>query len=153
MSTAPRPQVSGRVSHLERIRVSDAMHPGAITCTPDAPLRTVAERMAADHIHCVVVPDLSGRGRSDWGVVSDADLIRAAAGGDVDALKAGDIAAAETLTVSDEDSVARAVHLMHEHRVSHLVVVAASSGRPVGVLSSLDVAAVLTSVAPGTPPA
>jgi CBS domain-containing protein len=34
---------------------------------------------------------------------------------------------------------------MSEHRVAHLVVLGAASGRPVGILSALDVVAVLGS--------
>jgi CBS domain-containing protein len=36
-----------------------------------------------------------------------------------------------------------AIHQMHEGRTHHLVVVAEGSGRPVGVLSTLDVAQAL----------
>ena len=38
------------------------------------------------------------------------------------------------------DTLLHATHLMEQHGVTHLVVVAEEGGRPVGVLSTLDVA-------------
>jgi CBS domain-containing protein len=131
-----------RAPRLERVRVADVMHPGVVTCPAQATAREVAGVMATHRIHCVAVPDLPGAGAGSWGMVSDLDLIAAAATGDADARSAVEIGATETLTVSDGDSVDRAVQLMAEHEVAHLVVVAAS-GRPVGVLSTLDVAGLL----------
>lgn len=52
---------------------------------------------------------------------------------------AGDIAT-QPVPVSSEDRLDRAAQLMVEHKVEHLIVFGAADGRPVGVLSSLDVA-------------
>ena len=41
------------------------------------------------------------------------------------------------------DLLDRAVHLLSEHQAERLVVVGAATGRPVGVLSTLDVAGLL----------
>jgi CBS domain-containing protein len=51
--------------------------------------------------------------------------------------------AADLPTVGVDQSLDRARKLMVEHEVSHALVVDARSGRPVGVLSSLDVAGLL----------
>jgi CBS domain-containing protein len=51
-------------------------------------------------------------------------------------------AAAEPVTVSADDSLQRAAQLMHEHGVSHLIVIDTAGGYPLGVLSTLDIAAV-----------
>jgi predicted transcriptional regulator len=75
--------------------------------------------------------------------VSDLDLVGAAAAGHVEALTAGELATGAQVCISDDDQLDRAAELMSTHRVAHLVVVGAASGRPVGILSALDLAAVL----------
>jgi CBS domain-containing protein len=140
VSTVNRPHAP----RLEHVRVADAMHAGVVTCAADTPLRDVARIMVEHHIHCVAIPDIEGKGLAAWGIVSDLDIVGAAAAGSVDGRTAGDIAASEALAISDDDVLDRAVQLMSEHDVAHLVVVGAASGRPVGVLSTLDVAGLLT---------
>lgn len=130
---------------LEAVRVADAMHPGVLSCEPDTPLAEVAATMAGRRVHCVVVVHYRGAGAPPrWSVVSDLDLVAAAGR---DELTAGEIAATEALTVTPAATLAHASRLMTEHQVSHLVVVARESGRPVGVLSTLDVAAFLAAAA------
>ena len=60
---------------------------------------------------------------------------------DVDERTANDIAGTELLTVEPDETLERAAQMMAEHEVNHVVVV--SDQRPIGVLSSLDVAASL----------
>jgi hypothetical protein len=40
---------------LEHATVSDAMHPGILSCETDATLTGVARLMATHHVHCVAV--------------------------------------------------------------------------------------------------
>jgi CBS domain-containing protein len=140
----PRPRGSYRTPAFEHANVSDAMRPGVISCPADTSLRSVAQMMAQQHIHSVVVTDLLRSGAEDgaWGVVSDIDLLRAV-GEDVDERTAGDVAGTELPTVTPDDRLARAAQLMAEHEVTHLLVVTPSTGAPLGVLSSLDVAGVV----------
>ena len=63
---------------LRHARVSDAMRPGVITCPPDSSMRDVARMMVTNHIHAVVVRGVKDSGA--WGVVTDRDLVAAAAG-------------------------------------------------------------------------
>ena len=74
-----------------------------------------------------------------WGVVSDLDLVRAALVGD-EGRTAGDLTVTEPVAVEPSASLSVAARLMDEHRTTHLVVV--DRERPVGVISSLDVAGV-----------
>jgi CBS domain-containing protein len=129
---------------LAEIQVGEAMHPGIFVCPPETPLRAVARMMATYRIHCVVV--LAGVEQTDdervpWGVVSDLDLA-SAAGDDVDERTAGGTAATPLVTVTADESLERAAQLMTEYQTAHLVVVDAS-GRPNGVLSTLDLARLL----------
>lgn len=146
MAQVPRVQLGDRTPlvypALGRLRVIDAMHPGLISCSLDTPLRTVARMMATYRVHAILVTahgeeQLPGGGV--WGIVSDADLLRAAEAGDSDEQMARTIAATPVLTVTTSEQLARAAQLLVEHEVSHLIVIEPLSARPIGVLSTLDV--------------
>jgi len=123
--------------------VVDAMRVGLITCPPDAPLVDVARTMATYRVHCVVVETRNAAAERRWGVVSDIDLDRAASVGGL-YRRAADVATSPPVTVAADAPLGRALALMSSHDVSHLVVVQGHSSQPVGVLSALDVADVLT---------
>ena len=121
--------------------VSTAMHPGVITCHPGATLRDVARMMANIGIHAVVVwGDAEDDAEGAWGIVSDLDLVSAAARGERLAGTAVGAARTEVVTVDARDTLLQAANLMEQHRTTHLVVVDGGKGRPIGVLSTLDVA-------------
>lgn len=131
---------------LRELRVIDAMHPGLISCSLDTPLRTVARMMATYRVHAILVTahgeeELPGGGL--WGIVADTDLLRAAEAADIDEQAARTIAATPVVTVASSDALARAAQVMVEHEASHLVVIERRSERPIGVLSTLDVARAL----------
>ena len=127
------------------VRVSDAMTTGLISCTPESSLRAVARLMATHLVHAVYVFDYRAEDDEDsqlWGLVSDLDLV-AAARADIEARTAGDSAVTPLVTVRSDDSLDRAAQLMAENGVSHLAVIDPKTRRPVGVLSSLDIARVV----------
>jgi CBS domain-containing protein len=132
---------------LAELRAIDAMHPGMISCPPETPLRTVARMMASYRVHAIVVHahDVPLPGGDAWGVVTDADLVRAALDNGVDVLTAKQVAATPAVIVFSSDPLERAMQLMAEHEVTHVIVVERHSGRPIGVLSTLDVARALSS--------
>jgi CBS domain-containing protein len=124
--------------------VEDAMTAGVIHCTPDTPLRGVARLMACHGIHAVYVFDYGVEDDETttlWGVVTDIDL--AAAWPVLDQRSAGDSAVTPLVTISSTEPLGLAAGLMAESGSSHLVVVDSRTRRPVGVLSSLDLARVL----------
>ena len=93
--------------------------------------------MSPNRVHAVAVTDQGQTG--PVGIVSDLDVVAAVATGtDPSALQ---VAAAQPLAVSADESLARAAQLMTEHALTHLVVLDATGGYPVGVLSALDIAA------------
>ena len=131
---------------LERLRVIDVMHPGVISCPPDTPLRTVARMMAGYRVHAIIVHGHESDPLPDgslWGVVSDVDLMAASRTPDFEEQEAGGLAATPALRIASADPLPRAVQLMVEHEVSHLIVVERHSERPIGVVSTLDVARAL----------
>jgi CBS domain-containing protein len=129
---------------LAGLRVVDAMHPGLITCRPEDPLRTVARLMATYRVHAVLVTGHDGAGGDGWGVISDAALLRAADEGSIDEVTACSVAATPVRSISSSDGLGAVARLMIEHDVSHVVVVESHSKRPIGVLSTLDVARALS---------
>jgi CBS domain-containing protein len=118
------------------------MHFGVLTCTRETSLAQVAQLMASRRVHCVVVADDPASPEGLWGLVSDLDLAAAASVRDLDEQTAGATAATEALTIEPTESLQRATQLMTEHGTAHLVVVDAV-GHPLGIVSTLDVAAAL----------
>jgi CBS domain-containing protein len=129
---------------LEHATVSDAMHPGILSCEPDASVAEVAKIMATHHVHCVAVVGISHEEPECfvWGVVSDLDLVRAGIG-DHDAQSARALAAQPIVVVQPGMPLRDAAREMLERGVSHAIVADALGHRPIGVLSTLDVAGVL----------
>jgi CBS domain-containing protein len=146
-TSTPHP---ARSSLLSGLLVQEVMHRGVLTAPLTTPLSAVARMMARYRVHCIVA--LAERpydqGPRVWKLVSDLDLIRAAASADIDDRTAGGSATGEVLTVEPTDSLRHAAELMSEQGVSHVIVVDPSTDRPVGVLSTLDVASALAGEQP-----
>jgi len=135
------------VLSLDSARVVDVMHPGVYTCSFETPLATVARMMATHRVHCIVgLGDVTEDDTRVWGLVSDGDVVAAAATDHVHRT-AGGSAATQAVTIGPRDGVRRAAELMSEHRLSHLLVVEPGSDRPLGVISTLDIAAVMGAMA------
>lgn len=119
--------------------VADVMSLGVISCSPETPLRIVARMMSTFGVHCVFVFEHRDEDDEDvrlWRVISALDLVVEA-----DRLDRTAAAAAVTplVTVRSDAPLAAAASLMGEHAVGHLAVVEPGSGRPVGVVSTLDI--------------
>lgn len=114
------------------------MHHGVMTCREDDSIQHVAGVMSNHRVHAVVVT--TANGSRPVGIVSDLDVVAAIASGTE--CTARESAATEPLRVSSDASLERAAQLMSEHGVSHLVVLDSAGGYPLGVLSTLDIAAV-----------
>ncbi|HTX09244.1 MAG TPA: CBS domain-containing protein [Solirubrobacteraceae bacterium] len=129
---------------LQHATVADAMHPGILACDPDASLAEVARIMAARHVHCLAVVGISHEEPQCgvWSVISDLDVIRAGVG-DGEAGSARAIAQQPLVTVEPSLPLREAGELMSEHAVTHLVVVEPGTERPIGILSTADIAGVL----------
>jgi CBS domain-containing protein len=129
---------------LGGLRVVDAMHPGLITCRPGDPLRTVARLMANYRVHAVfVTAHRDGEEGDRWGVVTDVAILRAARAGSIDEVTAGAVLESPVLSVSSSNDLDAVADLMVERELTHVVVVESHTKRPVGVLSTLDVARAL----------
>jgi len=129
---------------LEHATVSDAMHPGILSCDADASLPEVARLMATHQVHCVAVMGIAHRAAGEklvWGIISDVDLLRAGIGSGV--ANAGEIALQPIISVEPSMLLREAGELMLLHQASHVVVIDPKLQRPIGILSTLDIAGVL----------
>lgn len=125
------------VPAFEHALVADVMRVGLLTCQPETSLRGVAQAMAANHVHALVVNDPS---ENTWRVIYDVDVLKLAGAGNDDA-RAID-AACEPVTIAVSASAKEAAALMHDHGTRHLIVLD-EEHHPIGVVSSLDLAATL----------
>jgi CBS domain-containing protein len=131
---------------FEHARVADAMRPRVLTCEPGTLLMAVAQRMASEHVHSIVVllEAVGSEQESDrrpWAVITDQDILRSA--GSIADRTAADVATGEVLLANPDERLPDVAQRMIEHDTSHAVVVEPRTGRPVGVLSTLDIAGIL----------
>lgn len=146
MSTsAKRYSVSSSIPAFERATIADVMRPGVMSCPPHASMMTVAQTMTAHNIHAVVVSDMTSAelisgDQLPWGLVSDLDLIRAVPAG-IRGHTAREFARTEAVGIERSATLVAAAALMIMHDTAHLVVT--DDGRPIGMVSTLDLAASL----------
>ena len=146
MSATPDQTLHGSylMPSLAHATVGDAMHPGIMTCEPDTPVTQVARMMATNHVHCIAVMGASqehGEARV-WAIISDLDLVRAgvAAGPEQTATT---MPSGPLISVNPATPLREAAELMLTHNSPHILVVDAANQRPIGMLSTLDVAGIL----------
>jgi len=131
----------------------DAVTVGAVIvpCCITAPTVTAVARMLAVYrVHAVVVhDDLAEREGGDpaWGVVTDRAVLAAAARTGLHGLCARDVAR-HGVTIPLYATLRDAIAQMRREDTSHLLVVEAPGRSPLGIVSTLDVAAALGGVAP-----
>ena len=116
--------------------VKDAMTAEVKTAGPSQSLTDVARLMKQEDVGSVPVVD----GERLIGVVTDRDIVvrGIADGSDPHAIKAGDIASRDVVTVRPDDDLDQALRLMAQHQVRRLPVV--DDGHLVGVVAQADVA-------------
>jgi CBS domain-containing protein len=120
--------------------VRDLMHPGLLTCSPDATLGQVSVLLTLNHVHALIVVD---RDNHPLGILSDYDLL---AGEWLSAdpqslatmrkLTAGELMSSPIDTVDADSPLKAAAKTMIEKDVNRLLVT--EKGVPVGVISISD---------------
>ena len=140
MSSAVQPfRGSYLMPAFEHATVADVMRPGVMSCPPDASLQSVAQTMATHHVHSLVVGGITDH-HLVWGVISDRELLHAAREG-IEGRTAEDIVRSPAATIEANTPLGEAARVMEEAATAHLVVV--DRQRPVGVISTLDIAGAL----------
>jgi CBS domain-containing protein len=120
--------------------VRDLMHPGLLTCRPEATLGQVAVLLSQHHVHALIVVDRDGR---PIGIISDYDLL---AGEWLSAdpqslvtmrnLTAGEMMSSPIDTVEASMPLRTAAQKLIEMDVNRLLVT--EKGVPTGVISTSD---------------
>jgi CBS domain-containing protein len=141
MSADQRMEGSYLTPRVEHARVADAMRHGILSCSTDASLRDAARTMALHHVHTIVVTDPTDG--SLWGVLSDGALLNSLLAPQGSERLLGEVADRDPTTISSDEPLLAAAELMRERRLAHLVVRDAQTGRPSGMLSTLDLAGIL----------
>ncbi len=127
---------------FETATVGDSMSRGVISCPPETPLRVVARMMATFGIHAVYVfehQDEDDEAPRLWALVTDLDLV-AATQLNLDTVTAGATAVTPLVSVGADQPISKAAALMAQQGIAHLAVLDPASRRPVGVISTLDIA-------------
>jgi CBS domain-containing protein len=129
---------------IEHATVADAMHPGIMTCEPEASVTEVARMMASNHVHCIAVMGIAHEHGESlvWGIVSDLDLVRAGLANGAEQT-AATMAKQPIVSVEPTLPLRDAAELMLMHGHTHVLIVDPAKQRPVGMLSTLDVAGIL----------
>ena len=144
-STQSHPEEgSYRTPSLEHARARDAMRHGVLTCPPETPLTTVARMLAHNHIHAVVVTRPEAESDADeaaWGVVTDHAVLKGRRAPDDHT--AGGYATTDVVIVAADDPLDWVAEQMLEHNTTHAVVVERDTQRPVGMISTLDIAGIV----------
>jgi CBS domain-containing protein len=139
-------------ARLHHVSAGEAMHRGVLCVPLHTPLTKVAQMMARYGVHCIVALDERGEYLARvWGLIPAGELIRIATRDELENRTAGASATSGVVTVEPADSVYHAARLMAENDVDHVIVVDPVSNRPVGILSTLDVARVLAGEPTRTP--
>jgi CBS domain-containing protein len=120
--------------------VRDLMHPGILTCKPDATLGQVAVLLNQHHVHALIVADRDGRA---LGVISDFDLLAgewlssdSKSLATMRSLIASDLMSHPVDSVESNVPLSEAVNQLIEKEISRLLVT--EDGKPVGVISLSD---------------
>src|SRR5450755_4748281 len=91
------------------------MRAGIISCQADTSLAAIADLMASYHVHAVVVEragmDSGAASGQGWGIVSDVELARAAARGELQAT-AGELAGPGAMFIGPAEPLTRAAELI-----------------------------------------
>lgn len=130
---------------FEHATVADAMHPGILSVSPDASLTEVARMMATRRVHCAAVMGLShehGGESLAWGLISDLDLVQAGMAKDPEKT-AATLAQEPIISVEPSTPIREAAQMMLGHDEAHVVVIDPCTQRPIGILSTLDIAGIL----------
>jgi len=129
---------------LDHATVTDAMHPGVLSCDAEATATEVARLMASNHVHCVAVTGLAQDAAAAspvWGIIEDLDLVRA--GMRPGEEQTANAFARHAITVAPSMALREAANMMLGQNATHALVVDPRTQRPTGVLSTLDIVGVL----------
>jgi CBS domain-containing protein len=121
------------------VPIVDVMNVRLVSVAPGATVRQAIARMLEENVGSVAVCD----GARLVGIFTERDVLRLAGDGTApDELRVGDVMTTNLVTVSADDDILSAAHLMSERRIRHLPVV--QGDNLLGVVGIRDVLGALT---------
>jgi len=149
ITPAPTPQLgiepqafeaAAELPEVDKTKVSDLMHVGLISCSPESSVHEAALLMLRSNIRAVVVVD----GGEAMGVLSQTDMVLARQGRtkeEARAVKVSEVMTKGILTCDVNTPLSDAISEMTTRRINRLVVTEKRAGRnaPVGVISMTDI--------------
>jgi len=124
-------------------KVRDYMHPGLLTCRPDASLGQVAVLLAQHHVHALMILDRDGR---VIGVITDFDLLAGEwLSQDEESLAtmrkmtAGDLMSTPVGSIDADATLKEAAERMAKEVIRRLLVT--ENGKAIGLISVSDIVA------------
>jgi CBS domain-containing protein len=115
-------------------RIADVMSLRVVSVRPDETVQLAIARMLEENVGSVAICE----GNRLVGIFTERDVLRLAGdGGRLAELRVRDVMTTAVVTVSPDDDVVAAAHLMGERRVRHLPVV--QDGNVLGVLGIREV--------------
>ena len=120
--------------------LSSVMTPDPVVCTPDTPIREVAQMMTRND--CGEIPVVeSERNAKPLGVVTDRDITLriVAEGRDIASARASDAMTSPATTVREDASIDDVCALMEREQIRRVVVVN-NAGKVCGIVAQADIA-------------
>lgn len=146
MSSINSRHLDANVRDFSQTPIAGLMHEGLITCQEGTTAVELARIMTRCRVHSVIVmgdPCDGGTEPVIWGAMSDLDVLEAVLTGEP-ATRAEDLAKEPVIRIRATKSVREAAEAMVGYRARHLVVVDSDGQRPLGIISTLDIASGMT---------
>jgi CBS domain-containing protein len=122
-------------------RIADVMRLRVVSVSPDETVQLAIARMLEENVGSVAVCE----GDRLVGIFTERDVLRLAGdGGSLADMRVADVMTRSLVTISPDDDVVAAAHLMGERRIRHLPVV--QDGLVLGLLGIRDVLRTLVEI-------
>ncbi len=121
------------------ITINDMMSKTLETIQEAASVQEAAKKMKEKDVSSLVVVDNQNKPR---GIVTERDIVRKACINDTStsAVTLRDIMSSPVITIDSSESASKAVDMMLQHSVRHLLVVdKQNDGKPLGIITPLDI--------------
>lgn len=123
------------------ITINDMMSRTLETIQEAASVQEAAKKMKEKDVSSLVVVDNNNQNKPQ-GIVTERDIVRKACINDTStsAVTLRDIMSSPVITVDSNESASKAVDMMLQHNVRHLLVVdKQNDGKPLGIITPLDI--------------
>jgi CBS domain-containing protein len=120
------------------ITISDIMSKTLETIEEMASIQEAAKKMKEKDVSSLVVVDNQNKPQ---GMVTERDIVRKACVNDIrtNAVTLGEVMSSPIITIDSNESASKAVDMMLQHNVRHLLVVSKNDSKPIGIITPLDI--------------